>query len=518
MPRPIRFFVLFVCLFVITSAVSCSPALDCGVCPLNTTCTPVTGNNGTRNFICLRNSSGSEVGGVCFGNNRNCLSGNCYAPDGNQNLSYCTIRCKIDADCNAGYTCKAEAGGDICVRGAQTSTSKGCECGKEGASCNKNGHSDCATKEGYFCLSTGAQDANARCTKQCDPNDTDSCASGLICTATPFGQYLCIQSPYPKSGLGGNCSKGGKAQCEDDQYCYTRWPNDTQAFCTKYCNPYQEGDCPKDYSCESPREQDPYLCVPKGTGKVGDDCSARDVLDCETSICAQLDPRNREERPICTQSCSPTTENCPAGFRCRLYGHLYRYLCAKSGDGGIGTICNKNGDADCKSKMCIQPDSNSINKICTEPCDGTQPCPDGYTCDLSKKVCLPATGKKKIGDPCTGPQECVFGTCVTDSSGKQFCTQQCTKDEQCPGGYQCRNLEFTQLYCLPEQKGDKEVGEACPNGPGDCKTNKCISDFIKNRTFCTQSCNDQIPCQAPYVCTKISDTESYCTPKDYEAP
>lgn len=510
----------------IFSAIACSsPPKDCGatgVCPPGATCELFNGVGGKSTYTCVQKIARSDVGGVCMGDHQSCLSQFCYVVGGDINRSYCTRTCDDTKRCPDTYTC-TRIGTDlkVCLRSQSTTTpTKGCRCGRESAPCRQNGHDDCDLNQGYFCLSTQPNDPKAVCTKRCDPTDKESCAKDAICTATTLGQYFCIPSPYPRGGAGTNCAKGGKAHCQENQFCYSRWPGDPEAFCSLYCNPYRQGECGEGFVCDSPRDSDPYLCIKRGTKKAGEDCSQREFLDCFSGVCAKLNPRDNQETPFCTQSCDPATNDCPAGFRCHLFGHLYRYLCAKAGGGGIGTICNKNGEAECQSKICIQPDPNSINKICSQSCDANTPCPGGYQCDAARSLCLPATGKGKIGDACQAPQDCIFGTCVTNSQNKRFCTQRCSNNEQCPTGYQCRRLEFTQLYCLPEQKGDKELGDACPNGSGDCVSGRCVADPLNNRSFCTQECGGEgeVKCPDPYICTKFSERDSFCTPKDYQIP
>ncbi len=505
--------------------ISCSPKeKGCENCPPGTSCHSTKVGN-KLSYYCLKEIKLADIGGNCFGKNENCLSKFCYTPTGaSTSLSYCSTECLPSVPCPKNFECQsvliAGTRQQICVRRKGTGggkTGEGCHCGKSNASCSAHGHSDCDEKAGYFCLSTKENDPKAVCTKRCKIGEKGTCQEGEICTPTSLGLPICIPNPYTPGDIGHNCAKAGKAECLEGAFCYSQWPGDPDAFCTKNCNPYREGSCGRNAVCDSPREQDPYICIPRGTKKIGENCAAKGFLECYSGICVKLDPRSREA-PFCTRPCSPSKEDCPSGFRCHLFGHLYRYLCAKSTGGILGSICNKGGNADCKSKICIRPNPKSINRICSQKCDSSHPCPIGYVCDNSRQVCIPKTGKKSIGEPCNAPQECIFGTCVTDTQNRRFCTQRCTEDSQCPEGYSCRHLEYTQRYCLPKVAGNKKLGEPCPNGPGDCQSRSCIADVIKNRSFCTQSCQGGKPCPPPYICTKFSDKEAYCTPKDYQKP
>lgn len=491
---------------------------DNGDCPTGAKCQLVQRAGLSPIRLCIRDVK-LQLGSVCDADS-DCLSGVCWAKSGAA-FRVCTTQCSGTNPCRQGFTCEeVRAGLKLCLIPTGGTTPKGCSCGKSGDSCASNGHGDCDTLNGYFCLSSGPNDTKAICTRQCDPNaaagSKDACAEGQACLESASGLFLCGKPQYTQGPLGTNCGKGGKAECKSDLFCFSRWPNDGDAFCSKYCNPYNENDCGDGFVCESPRQQDPWLCIPKGQKSTGGDCTQRSFLDCQSGICAKNDLR--DEKSFCTETCEPDKDSCPAGWECRLFGYLYRYMCAKAGGGDIGSLCTKNGAAQCKSGICIELDG-AINKICTDKCSPQQPCPGGFECDQTKLYCVPKTGKKKIGEACTSPQDCIYGTCASDSQGKLFCTQQCTEDNQCPDGFVCRNLEFTQRYCLPKLSGEKKLGESCPNGPGDCETGNCLSDPINGTTFCTQPCDDQNRiCPKPYKCTRLNEREAYCTPVGYQPP
>lgn len=498
---------------------NCTTNLDCSP---GTTCQSVrVGDKDVR--LCVSNQKLAN-GSVCSVDGE-CQSNLCYS-NPKTPLRYCTKPCDQDNPCTQAFTCQ-EVGPDLKVcllpsDGTSTPTT-GCKCGKEGVSCSKNGQSDCDDSAGFFCLSQGPSDDKATCVRSCKqgakPGEEGGCQEGYTCSQSQNGGlFVCVKAQYTQKELGGDCSSGGKAECVSGFFCYSQWADDPLAFCSKYCNPYKENDCGTGFICESPRDRDPWLCIPKGTKEVGGDCTQRGFLDCQSGLCAKEDPQ--DEKSFCTQSCQPDNDDCPTGFTCRLFGSLYRYLCSSATGGAIGSLCTKNGSAACKSGICISPGQGAINKICSQPCDGNTPCPGGYVCDEANNYCIPQTGKKQIGESCTSPQECVFGTCASDTSGKQFCTQRCTSNDQCPTNYECRNLEFTQKYCLPKRAGDKKLGEPCPNGPGDCESGNCLADPLNNRTFCTQPCDEdrQILCPKPYICKRLNDREAYCTPEGYNPP
>ncbi|TNE43635.1 MAG: hypothetical protein EP343_32995 [Deltaproteobacteria bacterium] len=471
--------------------------------------------------LCIKEIPKFAVGNDCK-IDTDCVSTFCFQPGKEQ--AYCTKNCTSNQECATGMICK-EVGSNlkICVREqAVPLPNQGCNCGKEGDSCTRYGHSDCDASAGYYCLSSKPNDPNARCVKSCSPSTNpgqpDGCPNGYVCTPTVNGQYICARSPYTRGDMGSTCAQAGPAQCNQSLFCYSRYPNDSEAFCSKGCSPYQD-DCGEGFICESPRDQDPYLCIKKGQKKIGEDCKQRLFLDCETAAC--ISPTRRAQTFYCSKSCNPSNDTCPLNFKCEYLEHLYRYFCIKTEGGALGALCNRFGDAECKSKLCVLPKVGSINKICSQPCDDQTPCPGGWECDAQQKACIPKTGNKKIGEECQKTEDCINGTCVSDSGGKQYCSQQCAEDSQCPQDFECRYLGFTQKYCQPKLAGNKKVGEPCPNGPGDCAGGYCLTDINTGNTFCTRPCVENDPndiCANSFVCKKVSEREAYCTPKGYNPP
>ena len=488
------------------------------VCPVGTVCKAVGSGTGDITYVCIPANPKSDIGALCMADNYRCLSGYCYMPTQDVKQSYCSRLCDDKEPCPPGFQCQVVGTNlKVCTLNLGSSGGNGCRCGKANASCTSNGHDDCDVAAGYFCLSAGPRDPKAKCVKECSPGISQSCPTGLSCLRSQTGRFLCMASKRGEGGIGDSCADGGKADCLRNYFCYEQYPNDRAAFCSRFCSPYDENDCGKGSVCESPREQDPWLCVPRGRKKIGENCSTEGFLACNSGICAA--PQARSRTRFCTERCDPDDDKCPAGFKCRLFASVYRYLCDKSAGGDIGAFCNKNGGKDCKSGLCISPAPGAINRICSQVCDDAlRPCPGGYKCDKDNKYCIPNTGTKKIGEKCTGPNECVFGTCITPGGGRDnYCSQRCTENKQCPDGYECRLLEFTQKFCQPKQTAKGKQGDPCPGGAGDCATNYCINDILKGRTFCTATCSKQKPCAQPYICKKIGN-RSFCTPADYSPP
>lgn len=517
---------LSLCLLLLGPMACSSASPTCGdgaSCPAGTRCEVSPNPKGVA-YACIREVSRSDVGAVCNGAHTTCKSNFCYRPDGKELYeSYCSKVCNQAQPCPRQFKCsKLATGLEVCVRTQETGPPpppKGCRCGLDNESCSKNGHEDCAIDQGYFCLSKGPKDPKAVCAKSCDLNDPKSCGRGLRCAQTLNGFAVCIRSNLGQVEIGGSCVKGGKADCRSGLDCYARWSSDPDAFCTKYCSPGDpENGCPTGYLCESPRERDPYLCIPKGSKSLGEDCQNKLFLDCASGVCAETVDENRRVSYFCSQSCNANKDDCPVGYQCRYFRNVYRYLCAKAGGGDFGSFCNKNGDLDCKSRICVKPSPNAINRICSQKCDATKTCPSNYKCDNKLQICVSNGGDKKIGEACITSKDCSAGICFSNSAGKQFCTQICAQNEQCPQSYECRVVTFGQRYCMPKLAKKRKIGEPCPNGSTECESNNCLTDPIKGRTFCSRVCDAKKPCPTPMICNKLTEQVSFCTPKDYVKP
>ncbi|MFO0748242.1 MAG: Ig-like domain-containing protein [Myxococcota bacterium] len=113
--------------------------------------------------------------------------------------------------------------------------------------------------------------------------------------------------------------------------------------------------------------------------------------------------------------------------------------------GGFRCPCEDN--AECNSGFCIPVREGG--KACTQYC--TTSCPDGWDCSLiqfpgSDPTFLCIEVGLNLCRPCTSDAQCQAGTigangdrCITrgDAAGA-FCGIACAEDDDCPGGYECR--------------------------------------------------------------------------------
>ncbi len=161
--------------------------------------------------------------------------------------------------------------------------------------------------------------------------------------------------------------------------------------------------------------------------------------------------------------------------------------------GSFGAPCTENND--CEQNHCIETPEG---KICTTTC--ITECPGaGYKCVNTGgadgiALCVPALGN--LCNPCNSNGECkVTGhgdsACVSHGDAGAFCGIACQKDEQCPGGYSCDELEDvagnTVKQCVvttgvcgcSAAAMKKALSTTCYNTVGDAKcagTRTCLGD------------------------------------------
>ncbi len=148
---------------------------------------------------------------------------------------------------------------------------------------------------------------------------------------------------------------------------------------------------------------------------------------------------------------------------------------SKSCPGGAGCGCKDNSE--CDTLLCIE---TPTGKECAQNC--TTSCPADYKCaplpgaggDITN-YCVPMWGK--LCNPCSTSQACSAlgqsgAACVVHGSAGAFCGVECTGNDSCPTGYQCKEFSTVEgtkaKQCAPQGDGkdgpNKEVG-ACGCSP-----------------------------------------------------
>jgi hypothetical protein len=185
------------------------------------------------------------------------------------------------------------------------------------------------------------------------------------------------------------------------------------------------------------------------------------------------------------------------------------------GDGGVGSPCQTSED--CDSGLCL---AVGLEFICSMPCG---PCPDGTYCahvdpqsappgeDIPPAgfYCLP--DRYGLCKPCVGDMNCAFvgDRCLDLGDGNKVCGRDCSYDQTCPVGYECRENQCWPIGntcdCTPERVGAVRRCEVT-NTHGTCYgLEEC---FVAG----WEGCDARDP--GPEVCNGIDDNCDGILPSD----
>lgn len=313
------------------------------------------------------------------------LAGACASPVSKTEVQLCAA----DTDCGAYQKCNVDTGQCLCA------TDEACGFG---ASCNVAG----------FCQPRLGCVDNADCGGEQDPNvmcdvNTDSCVS-----RTP-GIRECTRDSQ--------CGFGSVCEAE---------------LCTPGCR--KNGDCPLGQPCiDGSCDPTPGACNTNAL------CESGQLCDDESHGC--VDHAAREK--LCSE-CDPTSSlDCDGD--CLIDTSIAPTLCESDADCPRG-FCGSSscysdsecGEGTCDGAFLFVPGTCSISTCQGGFCgdfgcdDETNPCPNGYYCDIVRVV---------SGDPCTvgsGSAECGEPRSCSPAGENQevgYCS--CADDGDCPSGTTC---------------------------------------------------------------------------------
>jgi hypothetical protein len=276
---------------------------------------------------------------------------------------------------------------------------------------------------------------------------------------------------YPDSGSHRYCDNTGCYDCPTDGY-------------TSSCVGWQctsDAECPSGYSCGSSG-----YCI-NGAGPDGG------IVVPPPGSCSSSAGCPTGQSCGANNQCAPgdcTNNGCPAPLVCKLTPGSGPQ-CVSLGDGGHPVDsgvdsppfsgCHNDSEcialgpgAKCLDGTCVAasdqcwdttqcPNNEScVNGVCTPGCDGTHPCPTGYSCSVSdggtSGVC---SGNP---NPCGSSGEtCPANTTCVD----QHCVPPCSPTGTCPTGEVC-----VDNGCVPDQKPnpfvcsvDGQAGQGTPSAP-----------------------------------------------------
>jgi MYXO-CTERM domain-containing protein len=98
--------------------------------------------------------------------------------------------------------------------------------------------------------------------------------------------------------------------------------------------------------------------------------------------------------------------------------------------------------------MCVSTEDGT--HFCSDDCDDTRPCPEGFSCD---EVCVPEGGL--LGEECAGNDDCLSELCAHFApelgdgvNWQEVCSRYCSDFAPCPSDFTCRDIGG-QTLCVP---------------------------------------------------------------------
>ena len=212
---------------------------------------------------------------------------------------------------------------------------------------------------------------------------------------------------------------------------------------------------------------------------------------------------------VCTLYPSDAMSECAVASDCGAEQECVRGQCVSiaSGEGEIGDDCSF---APCAEDLiCVQAQDDSA--FCTRICsDGL--CPGGWGCYTVNSsngeinLCLPdqdAQGSLGFGESCESGPDCTSGLCVSDGQ-RNFCSQSCTQDDDCPSRAECAGLSNGGGACIAQEEDQEltEFGTPCTRS-SDCSNGLCLDDDTE--VYCTVTCEDDQDCPRGAACFNAGD-------------
>ena len=125
------------------------------------------------------------------------------------------------------------------------------------------------------------------------------------------------------------------------------------------------------------------------------------------------------------------------------------------GSAALGARCFY--DEQCTTDNCFASDDPLVS-YCSQACTRDDECAAGMDCD-ERRCIYAGAAPGALGAPCAADAECFHGTC--ESVG--YCTVRCVSaDSDCPEGYTCEHAGGIDFFCAPPVDG----GGCCDAGGG----------------------------------------------------
>ena len=453
-----------------------------------------------------------------------------------------TESCSCDRECQSGFCVDG-----ICCTSACADTCKACnlpsslgDCAFVPAGVKPTDPQDCAATKPATCGQDGTCDGKGGCRQY--PKGTE-CKAGTC----------------EGDGVAGILACDGKGSCSDA----------TSQTCPPYtCDPATNlcaATCTTDAQCAAGRQ-----CVAHRCGKSANGAACQSPDDCSSGFCT--------DGVCCNVACSGACVSCnqtgslghctfvPAGISDPACHASERTTCGNTGlCDGLGsctlypeqTVCGSSACSDlvesaprtcdgrgtCREAQLVDCSPFlCASGACVQDCKSDADCETGHQCVLQTRngVTTGSCGKRKNGQPCPDPSECVSGQCVDGVCCESSCTGPCRSCNMPGSPGQCLNAASgahdprntcTDLgaalcstngvcdgngACQSYPAGTECNPQACVNGayspPSTCNVSaQCVaspsrtcSPFLCNGNTCYDTCVSDKQCVTGHFCENSS--------------
>ena len=248
-------------------------------------------------------------------------------------------------------------------------------------------------------------------------------------------------------------------------------------------------------------------------GEVDETCKAIGETCTDDSECITLTCAETSAGHVCTQACDPLRPfvGCPPGDHCsRTTGCDGYCVPGQAGTAGIGVACTD--DTDCDSLNCMDPGDHAKRCLDPCQGDAGM-CLSGEVCAANVGACggcVPAeivTGARGLGEACTAGTQCGSGNCLEDGDAS-YCSRACTSDAECGDSYHCRTTAAGDGVCAVGSRGD--TGAPC-NVNADCTTGLFCATR-GTASWCTNFCTGEGDCPGGFGCVEVAPDTRVCAP------
>jgi hypothetical protein len=228
------------------------------------------------------------------------------------------------------------------------------------------------------------------------------------------------------------------------------------------------------------------ICYIYGSFSQGQPCDAcNSDNNCANGYCLGYD-----EGSYCGKNCT-SDSSCAENYYCYDMSGGTDQCVATNGHCGqtganipVGYFCY--GSETCEDGMCVAlPD----DAYCSQDCTKDSQCPGWMKCIAD--LCL-VGGSTPVGGNCTSHTDCSSGMCLGISDSAAICTLSCVESSDCPSDFVC-----SMGYCM--EGGSKVYGDECSYDM-ECKSGECFS-LGAGLKICSQACNSSGNCPANDPCT-----------------